>query len=108
LVTTAMIILVVGPRGHGMYLFAVIFGLGLGGEYLIIPLMAADLFGTAVLGRVMGIVLTADGVAEAVFPFVASKLRDSTGSYTMSFQLLTALAAVGAVAIMLLPRSRPR
>jgi MFS family permease len=108
LVTTAMVILAIGPRGNGMYAFAVIFGLGLGGEYLIIPLMAADLFGTAVLGRVMGIVLTADGVAEAVFPYIAGKLRDSTGSYTMSFQLLTALAAVGAVAIMLLPRSRGR
>ena len=30
-----------------MYVFAAIFGLGLGGEYLIIPLMAGELFGVA-------------------------------------------------------------
>jgi MFS family permease len=83
----------------------VVFGLGLGGEYLIIPLMAAELFGTQILGRVMGIVLAADGIAEATFPILAGHLRDTTGSYTMSWQVLTALAAVGAVCIMLLPAS---
>ena len=44
-----------------MYMFAVVFGLGLGGEYLIIPLTAGELFGVQVPGRVMGIVLAADG-----------------------------------------------
>src|SRR6185295_1208910 len=53
-----------------LYAFAAIFGLGLGGEYMIIPLMAAELFGVKVLGRVMGIVLTADGVAEATAPML--------------------------------------
>ncbi|HEY0708910.1 MAG TPA: MFS transporter, partial [Polyangia bacterium] len=57
LVTVAMLILVWGPRDQALYLYAVVFGLGLGGEYLIIPLMAAELFGTAVLGRVMGIIV---------------------------------------------------
>jgi hypothetical protein len=80
-----------------------VFGLGLGGEYLIIPLMAAELFGTAILGRVMGIVLAADGIAEATFPILAGHLRDTTGSYTLSWQVLTALAAAGAVCILLLP-----
>jgi MFS family permease len=107
LVTSATLILVTGPTGPGLYLMAVVFGLGLGGEYLIIPLMAADLFGTVVLGRVMGIVLAADGVAEAVFPILVGRLRDVTGSYSMSWQVLSILAGLGAVAIALLPRSRP-
>src|SRR6185295_9712320 len=45
-----------------LYLFAVLFGIGLGGDYMIIPLMAAELFGVKVLGSLMGVVLTADGV----------------------------------------------
>lgn len=106
LVTTAMILLVIGPTGNTLYLYALVFGLGLGGEYLIIPLMAADLFGTAVLGRVMGIVVTADGMAEALFPWVVGKLRDSGGSYDKGFEMLALLAAVGAIAVMLLPNSR--
>jgi MFS family permease len=105
LVACATLMLVFGPTGAGLYAFAVVFGLGLGGEYMIIPLMAAELFGTAILGRVMGIVLAADGIAEATFPILAGHLRDVTGSYTMSWQVLTGLAAVGAVCIMLLPAS---
>jgi MFS family permease len=86
---------------------AVIFGIGLGGDYMIIPLMAADLFGLRRMGRVMGIVLTADGVAEAVVPMAVATLRDRTGSYGPGFALLVALAAVGAVAVSFLPRPRP-
>src|SRR5262249_42770028 len=82
-----------------IYLFAAIFGLGLGGEYLIIPLMAGELFGVKVLGRVMGIVLTADGVAEATAPMLVGYLRDRTGSYQLGFTTLVVTALVGAAAI---------
>jgi sugar phosphate permease len=84
---------------------AVVFGIGLGGDYMIIPLMAADLFGLKRMGRVMGIVLTADGVAEAVTPMAVAALRDRSGSYGPGFALLVALAALGAVAVSMLPRA---
>jgi sugar phosphate permease len=83
---------------------AFLFGIGLGGDYMVIPLMAAELFGLRMLGRVMGIVLTADGVAEAVVPMAVATIRDRTGSYAGGFLLLVALAAVGAAAVALLPR----
>jgi len=83
---------------------AVLFGIGLGGDYMVIPLMAAELFGLRRMGRVMGIVLTADGVAEAVVPMAVATLRDRTGSYGPGFALLVCLAALGAVAVSLLPR----
>lgn len=86
-------------------IFAFVFGIGLGGDYMLIPLMAAELFGLRVMGRLLGVVLTADGVAEAVVPMGVAKLRDSTGSYTTGFLLLVGLAAVGAVAIGMLPRT---
>jgi len=92
------------PSEAVLRLGAVVFGLGLGGDYMIIPLMAAELFGLVRMGRVMGIVLTADGVAEAVVPMTVATLRDHTGSYTPGFTLLVGLAALGAVAVALLPR----
>jgi len=87
-----------------LYLFAVLFGIGLGGDYMIIPLMAAELFGVKVLGRLMGVVLTADGVAEALAPVIVAKTRDSTGSYAIGFTILIALALVGALAVAFLPK----
>jgi len=106
LVAGSVPLLLAGASRSTLYLFAVVFGLGLGGEYMIIPLMAGQLFGVEVLGRVMGIVLTADGVAEATAPMMIGYLRDRTGSYDTGFLLLVAIALIGAGAIALLPRAR--
>jgi MFS family permease len=84
---------------------ALLFGIGLGGDYMIIPLMAAELFGVRVLGRLMGVILTADGVAEAVVPVLVAGIRDRAGSYTSGFLLLVGLAALGSLAVGLLPRA---
>jgi nitrate/nitrite transporter NarK len=92
------------PAALGVCAF--LFGIGLGGDYMIIPLMAAELYGVAILGRVMGVVLTADSVAEALVPMGVATLRDNTGSYTNGFLVLVGLAAVGAAAVACLP-SRP-
>jgi MFS family permease len=85
---------------------AILFGIGLGGDYMIIPLMAAELFGLALMGRVMGIVLTADGVSEAIVPMAVAATRDRSGSYDLGFQVLVGLALLGAVAVSLLPGKR--
>jgi sugar phosphate permease len=81
------------------------FGIGLGGDYMIIPLMAADMYGVAVMGRVMGIVLTADSVAEALVPMLVAASRDQTGTYSLGFVVLLVLASIGALAVSALPRS---
>ena len=104
LVACAIPLLLLTTTGSAIYIFAVVFGIGLGGEYMVIPLMAAELFGVQVLGRVMGIVLTADGVGEAVAPWLVGRMRDAAGSYASGFVALIGCALVGAVAILFLPR----
>jgi sugar phosphate permease len=84
-------------------LCAFLFGIGLGGDYMLIPLMAAELFGLRVMGRLLGVVLTADSIAESMVPMGVAMLRDRTGSYAIGFMVLVGLAAVGALAIMMLP-----
>lgn len=89
-----------------IYLFAFLFGMALGGDYMIIPLMAAELFGVKVMGRVMGIVIAADGLGEAFGPMLAGWLRDSTGSYVNGFAALIILALVGTIAVAMLPKKK--
>jgi len=105
LVVSAIPLLFLTATPGAIYFFAVVFGIGLGGEYMVIPLMAAELFGVQVLGRVMGIVLTADGVGEAVAPWLVGRMRDAAGSYASGFVALIACALVGALAISFLPRT---
>ncbi len=102
------------PRAAGpasirtaIYLFALVFGIGLGGEYMVIPLMAAELFGVRVLGRAMGVVLTADGVAEALAPVLVGRMRDVTGSYATGFAAVIGFAITGAIAVLFLPPTSP-
>ena len=88
-----------------IYLFAIIFGIALGGDYMIIPLMAAELFGVRILGRIMGIVISADVLGEALAPVLVGWLRDQSGTYTIGFSALIVFAILGVVAISLLPKN---
>lgn len=103
LVATGAGLLVWGPTGSSIYLFAIIFGLGLGGEYMIIPLMAGQIFGITVLGRVMGIIVTFDGVAEASIPYVVARMYKWSSSYELGFQFVLGLAMFGFIAIAAIP-----
>ena len=86
-----------------IYLFAFIFGMALGGDYMIIPLMAAELFGVKFMGRVMGIIIAADGLGEAFAPMLAAWFRDQSGSYANGFSALIVLALIGTLAVLFLP-----
>src|SRR5213592_3429479 len=104
IVASAIPLLFAASSPGVLYLFAVVFGIGLGGDYMIIPLMAAELFGVQVLGRVMGLVLTADGLAEAFSPMLVAKLRDSSENYANGFAVLIILAFIGIIAVAMLPK----
>ena len=104
LVSAAIPLLYFVSAPNVIYIFAVVFGVAFGGDYMIIPLMAAELFGLKVMGRVMGVILTADGLAEALAPMLVGYLYDQSKNYVNGFAALIGLAALGAIAVAMLPR----
>ncbi len=82
-----------------IYLFAAIFGFGMGADYMLIPLMTAECFGVASLGRLMGVILTTDALSQAITPVVVGRIYDVERSYNSGFAILIAMAALGAIAI---------
>ena len=106
LITGSILLLYFASSPGVIYLFAFIFGIGLGGDYMIIPLMAAELFGVKVMGRVMGLILAIDGLAEAFGPILAGWLRDRSGSYSTGFAALIILSVIGTIAVANLPRKK--
>jgi sugar phosphate permease len=104
LVSAGIPLLFLGRTHSVIYASAAVFGVGLGGDYMIVPLMTAEIFGLRILGRLLGVVLTAGGVAEAVSPWFVGRLRDASGSYYQSCILLIVISLVGAAAVLALPR----
>lgn len=104
MVASALVLLLLPHFPGKIFVFAVIYGIGLGGDYMIIPLMAGDLFGVKMLGRIMGIILVADGVAESTFPMLIGYIYDSVGNYQVGFITLICIALAGTLIISFLPK----
>jgi len=106
LVAAGIPLLFLGQTPFSLYASAAVFGVGLGGDYMIIPLITAEIFGMRVLGRLLGVILTAGGVAEALSPWLTGRLRDATGDYSISCFLLVGMALLGAMVVLALPERR--
>lgn len=88
------------------YLFGAAFGFGLGANYMLIPLLAAELFGTGSLARVMGLVWPFGQVGQATLPFLVGAMHDRAGNYDAALAVVFAIGMVGAGCIALVPKRR--
>lgn len=105
--STIPLLLLVKPESpEMMYAFAVLFGFGMGADYMLIPLMAAEQFGVNTLARAMAVILPADTIGQTWLPYLVSTLHSSFGSYTVPLRIVFVLAFIGALAIALLPKPR--
>jgi MFS family permease len=102
--STVPILLLVNPNHLApLYVFAVLFGMGLGADYMLIPLMAAEQFGINSLGRAMAVILPVNTIGQTWLPFLVSVLRDRLGNYSTAMGVVLAIALAGAVSIAILP-----
>jgi MFS family permease len=88
-------------------IFAIVFGLAMGADYMLIPLMAAEQFGVNSLARAMAIILPANTIGQTWFPQLVSIMREHYGNYTTPLTYIFVLAMVGALAIAILPKHSP-
>ncbi len=89
------------------YLFAGLFGLGIGGVMTLLPMAWADYFGRESYGAIRSVALSLQVIAQAVGPIASGLLRDASGNYTGSLVLFGGLAALAAVAALLARRPTP-
>jgi MFS family permease len=104
---TVPILLFVSPeRSNLLLLFSVLFGFGLGADYMLIPLMAAEQFGINSLSRAMAVILPVNTIGQTWLPYFISLLRDRLGDYTVAMRLVLFVALAGAIAIAILPPTK--
>jgi MFS family permease len=74
-----------------------LFGLGWGGLYTLLQLLAADYFGPPHLGKILGAITVLDTLGGGLGPAVIGSLRESSGDYGSAFLLVTGLIATALV-----------
>jgi MFS family permease len=85
------------------YLFAVLFGIGFGGEMSAFPIINRQYYGNAPTSTVYGWQMLGSGIGMASGSFLGGVLRDLTGEYTLTLFCSFILSMAGTLSILILP-----
>ena len=84
-----------------IWAFASVFGFAMGADYMLIPLVVSENFGTASLGKILALIITGYSVGQWAGPWFVGKLFDSRHNYDLAWTLIAIFAMIGAGAIYL-------
>lgn len=86
------------------YLFAVLFGLAVGGTNPLVTVVATELCGLKSLGVILGASMLIGTLGGALGATLAGTIFDLTGSYTLAFSICLVLSALAVVLSLILLR----
>ena len=104
--TVPLLLLFFAVEPWQFYLFAVLFGIGFGGEMSAFPIINRQYYGSAPIGTTYGWQMMGAGIGMATGSLIGGWLRDWTGDFNASIGLSLVLSVVGVVSIVLLPTTR--
>jgi MFS transporter, OFA family, oxalate/formate antiporter len=79
--------------------FAIVFGFAMGADYMLIPLVTAECFGLAMLGKLLAVIIMANSLGQWIGPWTAGLIFDATHSYNIAWAAVTIGGVVGAFLI---------
>ncbi len=96
----ASVLLLAHPQSTlAVWAFAAIFGFSMGADYMLIPLVVSENFGTASLGKILALIIMGYSVGQWAGPWFVGRLFDARHNYDLAWTLIAIFAMVGAVAI---------
>jgi MFS family permease len=99
ILAAAIPLLFMAHKPAALWGFALVFGFAMGADYMLIPLVTAECFGLAALGRLLSLIIMADSLGQFLGPVVAGKIFEATHSYNLAWGIITMAGILGAVAI---------
>ena len=87
--------------------FAAIFGFAMGADYMLIPLVTAECFGLANLGKLLALIITGYSVGQWLAPWLAGRVFDTAHSYDAAWVMITVAGLAGATTIYAVAPGRP-
>ncbi len=88
------------------YVFAVLFGIGFGGEMSAFPIINRQYYGSAPIGTTFGWQTMGAGVGMAAGALIGGQLRDWTGDFGATMGLSLLLSFIGVLSILFLPTTK--
>jgi MFS family permease len=82
--------------------FVILFGLGLGGSAVLLPLLVGECFGLLSFGAILGMIMISATVGAAIGPVLTGRIFDVTGSYQSALILHIVALVTGAFVLMFL------
>jgi MFS family permease len=79
--------------------FALTFGFSMGADYMLIPLVTAECFGTASLGKLLALIIMGYSLGQWGGPWMMGRIFDAFHSYDLAWRILAAAGLIGAAAI---------
>ena len=101
-----LILFVAGDSVALYFVFAVLFGIGMGGEMTAFPIINRQYYADAPTGTAYGWQMMGAGFGMALGPVAAGALRDLSGSYDWPLWLSFGLSVMAVVAILFLPSTK--
>ena len=95
----AIPLLCVAHRPLAAVAFAVIFGFAMGADYMLIPLVTAECFGVASLGKLLALIIMGYSIGQWVAPWMAGRIFDTYHSYSLAWIVFSIAGLLGAAAI---------
>jgi MFS family permease len=99
LLGSAIPLLFLAQQTVAAWSFALVFGFSMGADYMLIPLVTAECFGTASLGKLLSLIVMVYSLGQWGAPWITGRIFDHYHSYALAWTIMAAAGVLGAVAI---------
>jgi MFS family permease len=82
-----------------VWTFALVFGFSMGADYMLVPLVVAESFGTASLGKLLALIIMGYSLGQWGLPWMVGRLFDARHSYDLAWKITALAGMIGGLAI---------
>jgi len=99
LLSASLLLLTMAREPAAVWVFGAVFGFAMGADYMLIPLVTAECFGTASLGKLLALIIMGYSLGQWGGPWIAGRIFDARHSYDLAWTIMAVAGMLGAAAI---------
>jgi MFS family permease len=103
LMGASVLLLGMAARPAALWTFTVVFGFSMGADYMLVPLVTAESFGTASLGKLLALIIMGYSLGQWGLPWIVGRLFDGQRSYDLAWKITAVAGMIGGLAIWVVP-----